>query len=292
MPTTRTRSTSSCARRGRCCIASLPADAVIAPACALAAFNLGNRAVFRRDRARRSRRRRSMSRPGKRRRRPSCLAGGCFWGVQGVFQHVEGVTSAVSGYAGGEQATAQYEKVGSGRTGHAEVGARHLRSAQGEPRPAAADLFLGRARSDRAQPPGPGCRPAISLDHLPDDDEQAQRGARPISSSSTRRKVFGAKIVTTIEPGRPFYPAEGYHQDYLTLHPQPALHRDQRPAQGREPEAPVRRRLSRRAGAGLQDRRARRPGWAAARGAGRAPADRGRAATAACGPARGDGSGD
>src|SRR5262249_13775592 len=49
------------------------------------------------------------------------LAGGCFWGVQGVFQHVEGVSSAVSGYAGGEQATAEYEKVGSGRTGHAEA---------------------------------------------------------------------------------------------------------------------------------------------------------------------------
>ena len=48
------------------------------------------------------------------------LAGGCFWGVQGVFQHVNGVTSAVSGYAGGDKATAEYEKVGSGRTGHAE----------------------------------------------------------------------------------------------------------------------------------------------------------------------------
>src|SRR5471030_1584656 len=49
------------------------------------------------------------------------LAGGCFWGVQGVFQHVEGVTNAVSGYAGGEQATAEYEKVGRGSTHHAEA---------------------------------------------------------------------------------------------------------------------------------------------------------------------------
>src|SRR6267154_1598176 len=48
------------------------------------------------------------------------LAGGCFWGVQGVYQHVKGVTNAVSGYAGGEKKTAQYETVGSGRTGHAE----------------------------------------------------------------------------------------------------------------------------------------------------------------------------
>src|SRR5215510_1522888 len=49
------------------------------------------------------------------------LAGGCFWGVQGVFQHVNGVTNAVSGYAGGDKATANYETVGSGRTGHAET---------------------------------------------------------------------------------------------------------------------------------------------------------------------------
>src|SRR3982750_1814192 len=53
--------------------------------------------------------------------RTAVFAGGCFWGVQGLFQHVDGVTRAVSGYAGGEAATAQYEKVGSGRTGHAEA---------------------------------------------------------------------------------------------------------------------------------------------------------------------------
>src|SRR3954469_19577070 len=59
--------------------------------------------------------------PGHAGRDTAILAGGCFWGVQGVFQHVKGVTSAVSGYAGGDQATAKYEVVGTGRTGHAEA---------------------------------------------------------------------------------------------------------------------------------------------------------------------------
>ena len=73
------------------------------------------------------------------------LAGGCFWGVQAVFQHVKGVSQAVSGYAGGSKETATYEVVGSGRTGHAEVGAGHLRSAANLLWPDSADLLLGGA---------------------------------------------------------------------------------------------------------------------------------------------------
>ena len=182
------------------------------------------------------------------------LAGGCFWGVQGVFQHVDGVTSAVSGYAGGAKETAEYEKVGSGRTGHAEFGAHHLRSAQGELRPPAADLFLGRPRSDRIRIARArtsarsiarrSSRPATSRPRWP----------RPISTSSTRPDAFGAKIVTTIEPGRTFYPAEGYHQDYLTLHPnQPYIAINDLPkvANLKRLFAQL---LSRRAGAGQQDR--------------------------------------
>ena len=88
-----------------------------------AARRLAGAAVLRPRRASPSRRRRSTSRraPGT---ETAVLAGGCFWGVQGVFQHVDGVTNAVSGYAGGDAATAHYRVVGCGRTGHAEVGRR------------------------------------------------------------------------------------------------------------------------------------------------------------------------
>jgi len=112
------------------------------------------------------------------------LAGGCFWGVQGVFQHVDGVTSAVSGYAGGAKETAEYDKVGSGRTGHAES----VRITY-DPRKVSYGRLL---------------QIYFSVAHDP---------------TELNRQAFGAKIATTIEPGRTFYPAEAYHQDYLTLHP-------------------------------------------------------------------------
>ena len=187
-------------------------------AIAAARPRLGDRAVLRRDARTPSRHRPPMKLP-VRRHRTAVFAGGCFWGVQGVFQHVNGVTSAVSGYAGGDKATAQYEKVGSGRTGHAESVRVTYDPAQGQLRQAAADLFLGRARSDRAQPPGARRRHAISLDHLRRRTTSRRASRRPTSPSSTGRKVFGKKIVTTIERGKPFYAAEDYHQDYLTLHP-------------------------------------------------------------------------
>ena len=72
------------------------------------------------------------------------LAGGCFWGVQGVFQHVKGVTSAVSGYSGGEKSTAEYETVSTGATGHAEIGESHVRSPAGQLRPSSANLLRRR----------------------------------------------------------------------------------------------------------------------------------------------------
>ena len=73
------------------------------------------------------------------------IAGGCFWGVQGVFQHVDGVTSAVSGYAGGDKATAHYEMTSSGNDRPRGIGSDHLRSAQDHLRAHPAGLFLGRA---------------------------------------------------------------------------------------------------------------------------------------------------
>ena len=146
------------------------------------------------------------------------LAGGCFWGVQAVFQHVDGVTSAVSGYAGGEQATAQYEKVGSGRTGHAES----VRVVY-DPRKVSLGRLLQIYFSVAHDPTelnrqGPDVGPQYRSTIFPASEAQA-KVAKAYIEQLDQAKVFGAKIVTTIEPGRPFYPAEGYHQDYLVLHP-------------------------------------------------------------------------
>ena len=146
------------------------------------------------------------------------LAGGCFWGVQAVFQHVDGVTSAVSGYAGGEQATAQYEKVGSGRTGHAES----VRVVY-DPRKVSLGRLLQIYFSVAHDPTelnrqGPDVGPQYRSTIFPASETQA-KVAKAYIEQLDQAKVFGAKIVTTIEPGRPFYPAEAYHQDYLVLHP-------------------------------------------------------------------------
>lgn len=146
------------------------------------------------------------------------LAGGCFWGVQGVFQHVAGVTSVVSGYAGGEQSTAHYEMVGSGRTGHAE-------SVKITYDPGKVSLGqLLRVYFSVAHDPtelnrqGPDVGTQYRSTIFAVNDEQA-KVAQAYIDQLDATKLFGRKIVTTIERGRTFYPAEGYHQDYLTLHP-------------------------------------------------------------------------
>ena len=100
------------------------------------------------------------------------LAGGCFWGIQAVYQHVKGVTNALSGYAGGAQKDAYYQTVSSGRTGHAEAVQITFDPKQISYGKILQIYLLGRARPDAAQPPGPGHRPAISLGNFP-----AERGA-------------------------------------------------------------------------------------------------------------------
>lgn len=146
------------------------------------------------------------------------LAGGCFWGVQGVFQHVEGVTSAVSGYAGGAKETAQYDKVTSGRTGHAEV----VRVTY-DPRKVSLGRLLQIYFSVVHDPTqlnrqGPDVGTQYRSAIFPLNDEQA-RVAKAYIDQLGQARVWGAKVVTTIEPGQTFYPAEAYHQDYMTLHP-------------------------------------------------------------------------
>jgi peptide-methionine (S)-S-oxide reductase len=146
------------------------------------------------------------------------LAGGCFWGVQGVFQHVRGVTSAVSGYAGGEKGTAEYETVSGGRTGHAES----VRVTY-DPRTVSYGRLLQIYFSVAHDPTelnrqGPDVGTQYRSVIFPTTKEQA-RVARAYVEQLDKAHAFDGKIVTEIEPDRTFYPAEAYHQDYLTLHP-------------------------------------------------------------------------
>jgi peptide-methionine (S)-S-oxide reductase len=146
------------------------------------------------------------------------LAGGCFWGVQGVFQHTEGVKNAVSGYAGGEKKTAVYEVVGSGMTGHAEAvkitfdpkKISYGKLLQIYFSVAHDPTQLNRQGPDR----GTQYRSAI----FPQNDAQA-KAAKAYIAQLNEARVYKAAIVTKIEPGKEFFPAENYHQDYLTLHP-------------------------------------------------------------------------
>src|SRR3984893_1470776 len=146
------------------------------------------------------------------------LAGGCFWGVQGVFQHVNGVTSAVSGYAGGEQKTAHYEVVGSGRTGHAESVRITF-----DPRTISYGRILQIYFSVAHDPTqlnrqGPDVGTQYRSAIFPASTEQA-RVAKAYIAQLNQARVYNAAIVTKIEPDREFYAAEDYHQDYLTRYP-------------------------------------------------------------------------
>jgi len=146
------------------------------------------------------------------------LAGGCFWGVQGVFQHVKGVTNAVSGYAGGEKKTADYDAVSSGRTGHAEsVQVTY------DPRQISygrlLQIFFSVAHDPtelNRQGPDTGTQYRSAI--FPTTTEQADV-AKAYIAQLDQAHAFKRPIVTKIEPDRPFYPAEGYHQDYLTRNP-------------------------------------------------------------------------
>ena len=146
------------------------------------------------------------------------FAGGCFWGVQGVFQHVNGVTKAVSGYTGGAADTAQYEMVGSGQTGHAEsvqVTYDPHKISYGQ----LLQIYFSVAHDPtELNYQGPDMGPQYRSAIFPNSSEQSKI-AKAYIDQLNAAKVFGDAIVTTIEEGKTFYPAEDYHQDYLTLHP-------------------------------------------------------------------------
>ena len=151
-------------------------------------------------------------------REVAVLAGGCFWGVQGVFQHVDGVSSAVSGYAGGSKDTAQYETVSTGATGHAEsvrVTFDPHQISYGRILQIYFSVAHDPTELNRQGPDiGTQYRSAI----FPLDAEQ-QRIAKAYIAQLDQAHVFSAAIVTSIEPDRAFYPAEAYHQDFLAQNP-------------------------------------------------------------------------
>jgi peptide-methionine (S)-S-oxide reductase len=146
------------------------------------------------------------------------FAGGCFWGVQGVFQHVKGVSRAVSGYAGGKTADPTYEEVSTGTTGHAETVEvsfdpsvvsygellRIYFSVAHDP------TLLNRQGPDH----GTQYRSAV----FPMDAEQ-KRVADAYIAQLDAAKIYDGKIVTTTVPATAFYPAEAYHQDFLSQNP-------------------------------------------------------------------------
>jgi peptide-methionine (S)-S-oxide reductase len=146
------------------------------------------------------------------------IAGGCFWGVQGVFQHVKGVTNAVSGYAGGEKKTASYNIVTTGTTGHAESVEVTF-----DPRKISygriLQIYFSVAHDPtqlNRQGPDHGTQYRSAL--FPKSAEQAQIAKAYIAQLNEAR-VFDASIVTKIEPNREFYAAEDYHQDFMTKNP-------------------------------------------------------------------------
>jgi len=146
------------------------------------------------------------------------VAGGCFWGVQGVFQHVKGVLNAVSGYTGGEKNTAEYEVVGTGRTGHAESVQITF-----DPKAISYGRLLQVYFSVAHDPTelnrqGPDVGTQYRSTIFPATDQQAGV-ARAYIAQINQAHVFMRPLATTIEPGRTFYAAEGYHQDFLTLNP-------------------------------------------------------------------------
>ena len=146
------------------------------------------------------------------------LAGGCFWGVQGVFQHVEGVIGAVSGYAGGAADTAHYETVSTGTTGHAEsvrITFDPRRISYGHILQIYFSVAHDPTELDRQGPDaGTQYRSAI----FPTNPQQA-RIAEAYIAQLNQTHVFNAPVVTKIESGRDFYPAEEYHQDFLARNP-------------------------------------------------------------------------
>src|SRR5580692_319114 len=146
------------------------------------------------------------------------LAGGCFWGVQGVFEHTKGVTRAVSGYSGGKKETAHYEMVGTGRTGHAEsvsITYDPQQISYGKILQIYFSVAHDPTQLNRQGPDfGTQYRSAIFY-----TDDAQKRVADAYIAQLGSAKAFRRPIVTQVAPLTQFFPAEAYHQDYVLSHP-------------------------------------------------------------------------
>ncbi len=146
------------------------------------------------------------------------VAGGCFWGVQGVFQHVKGVTQAVSGYSGGSAETATYDQTSRGDTGHAEtVEVTYDPSVVSFGK--LLQIYFSVAHNPTQlnfQGPDRGTQYRSTIFALNADQAEV---AKAYIAELDGLKKFDGPIVTTIEQFKAFYPAEQYHQDFLTLNP-------------------------------------------------------------------------
>lgn len=146
------------------------------------------------------------------------FAGGCFWGVQGVYQHVKGVTSAVAGYSGGSKMTALYPVVSTGTTGHAESVKVTYDPAQVSYGKLLQIYFSVVADPTTLNAQGPDEGTQYRSDIFATSPEQAHI-AKDYIAQLQKAHVFAAPIVTKVSIFKAFYPAEGYHQNYLTNHP-------------------------------------------------------------------------
>ncbi len=151
-------------------------------------------------------------------RETAVVSGGCFWGVQAVFQHVKGVISATSGYSGGSAKTAEYETVSTGETGHAEsveIVFDPSEITYGE----LLRVFFSVAHDPtqlNRQGPDEGSQYRSSIFY---NSDQQKNIAQTYIAQLDQAKVFSRPIVTQVVPLQAFYPAEDYHQNYAALHP-------------------------------------------------------------------------
>src|SRR5580693_8252930 len=146
------------------------------------------------------------------------ISGGCFWGIQAVFQHVKGVTNATSGYSGGAANTAQYELVSNGDTGHAESVKITYDASQITYGQLLKVFFSVAHDPTQLNRQGPDSGTQYRSVIFYNSDEQ-KRIADAYVAQLDKAKVFPRPIVTQVVPLKAFYPAEAYHQDYATHHP-------------------------------------------------------------------------
>jgi peptide-methionine (S)-S-oxide reductase len=146
------------------------------------------------------------------------LAGGCFWGVDAVFKHVKGVARVVSGYSGGRAATAEYEVVSTGATGHAESVEITYDPSQVSYSELLRVFFTVAHDPTELNRQGPdtGTQYRSAIFYASEDQKQTAIAA---IDQLNKAKVFSAPIVTQVVPLQAFYPAEEYHQNFLAHHP-------------------------------------------------------------------------